>query len=259
MSSFFPWMGGKSRIAGRLCKLFPDHQCYVEVFGGAANLLFAKESSKVEVVNDINSELINLFRVVRSHRREFMNELSLVVQSRTVFSDYRRQPGLTDVQKAARSYFIMKAAFGGLGGTTHPDFGYGTTGRARFSRKMFTAISRCHKRLDGVYIENLDFEDCFRRYDRPHTLFYCDPPYLEVGGYKEHFRHADHNRLAAILKNIKGKFLLTINNHPKIRTLYKGLPRLKVKVRYSVSRDKSLKARDRTELIIANYPLPKRW
>ena len=246
-------------MAKRLCQLLPEHQCYVEVFAGAANLLFAKEPSKVEVINDINSELINLFSVVRSHRREFMRELSLVVQSRTVFFDYRRQPGLTDIQKAARSYFIMKAAFGGLGGTTHPAFGYGTTGRAHFCRKMFAAISRCHKRLDGVYVENLDFEDCLRRYDRSHTVFYCDPPYLDVGGYKEQFQPEDHSRLAATLKNIKGKFLLTINNHPKIRTLYKGLPRLKVKVRYSVSRDKSLKARDRTELIIANYPLPKRW
>ena len=252
-------MGGKSRMAERLCQLLPEHKCYVEVFAGAANLLFAKEPSKVEVINDINSELINLFRVVRSHRREFMNELSLVVQGRIVFADYRRQPGLTDIQKAARSYFIMKAAFGGLGGTTHPTFGYGTTGRAHFSRKIFAAIRRCHKRLDGVYVENLDFEDCLRRYDRPHTLFYCDPPYLDVGGYKERFRPDDHNRLADILKNIKGKFLLTINDHPKISMLYKKLPRLKVKVRYSVSRDKSLKARDRTELIIANYPLPKRW
>lgn len=259
MSSFFPWMGGKSRIAKRLCQLLPEHKCYVEVFAGAANLLFAKEKSKVEVLNDINSELINLFRVVRSHRRGFMNELSLVVQSRIVFADYRRQPGLTDIQKAARSYFIIKAAFGGLGGTTHPDFGYGTTGRARFCRTMFAAINRCHKRLDGVYIENLDFEDCFRRYDRPHTVFYCDPLYLEVGGYKERFRSNDHDRLAVLLKNIKGKFLLTINNHPKIRAAYKNYPRLKVKVRYSVSRDKSSKARDRTELIIANYPLPKRW
>ncbi|MHC4398019.1 MAG: DNA adenine methylase [Planctomycetota bacterium] len=259
MSSFFPWMGGKSRIAKRLCQLLPEHKCYVEVFAGAANLLFAKEISAVEVLNDINSELINLFRIVRSHQREFMRELSLVVQGRTVFADYRRQPGLTDIQKAARSYFIMKAAFGGKGGTSHPDFGYGTTGRARFCRKMFAAINRCHKRLDGVYVENLNFEDCLRRYDRPHTVFYCDPPYLDVGGYKEQFRSDDHDRLAAIMNNIKGKFLLTINNHPKIRALYRGFPRLKIKVRYSVSRDKSLKARDRTELIIANYPLPKRW
>ena len=259
MSSFFPWMGGKSKVAKRLCELLPEHVCYVEVFAGAANLLFVKDKSKVEAINDINAELINLFRVVRSHRREFMRELMLVTQSRDVFTDYRSQPGITDIQRAARSYFIMKAAFGGKGGTSHPAFGYGTTGRARFCRNMFSAVNRCHKRLDGVYIENLPFEDCIRRYDRPHTVFFCDPPYLDVGGYKEQFRPADHDRLAAILTGIKGKFLLTINDHPKIRALYKNFHRLKVKVRYSISRDKSMKARERTELVIANYPLPKRW
>ena len=259
MSSFFPWQGGKSRAAKRLSQLLPEHKCYVELFAGAANLLFVKERSKVEVLNDVNTELINLFRMVRWHPRELINELRLVTQSRLEFSDYRSQPGLTDIQRAARSWFIMRTAFGGKGGTTHPAFGYGTTGKAHFSRAAFAVVRRCHKRLDGIYMENLDFADCVHRYDRPHTVFYCDPPYLESADYKNPFGLDDHHRLAAILKSIKGKFLLSINNHPKIRSLYKGLPRLKVKVKYSIARDKSPKARDRTELVIANYPLPKRW
>jgi len=259
MSSFFPWMGGKSRVAKRLCELLPGHQCYVEVFAGAANILFAKDRSKVEVINDINSELVTLFRIVRWHPRELIRELSTVTQSRVEFADYKAQPGLTDIQKAARSFFIMKAAFGGKGGTSHPDFGYGTTGRARFRRSAFATIRRCHRRLDGVYIENLDFADCIARYDRVHTAFYCDPPYLGTAGFKAAFTIDDHRRLAAALKNIKGKFLLSINDHPQIRRLYKGLPRLKVQVNYSVARDKSPKARQRTELVIANYPLPRRW
>ena len=259
MASFFPWQGGKSSVAKRLCQLLPDHQCYVEVFAGAANLLFTKEPSRVEVVNDINSELTNLFRIVRYHPREFLRELLLVTQSRVLFADYRSQSGLTDIQKAARSWFIMKTAFGGKGGTTHPAFGYGTTGGARFRRSAFAAVRRCHKRLDGVYVENLDFADCIRRYDRPYTVFYCDPPYLESADYKAPFTFEDHKRLASTLKSIKGVFLLSINNHAKIRMLYKGLSVLKVRVKYSISRDKSSKARDRTELVIANYPLPKRW
>lgn len=259
MRSIFPYVGGKHRVAKKLIGLFAEHQCYVELFAGAANLLFVKEKSKVEVLNDINSELINLFRVVRWHPREFICELVFVTQNRTEFIDYRGQPGLTDIQKAARSWFIMRTAFGGKGGTTHPAFGYGTAGRAHFRRAAFSAVRRCHKRLDGVYIENLDFADCIRRYDRPHTVFYCDPPYLDSADYKAPFELGDHQRLANILKSLKGKFLLSINNHPKIRALYKGLPRLKVKVKYSIARDKSSKARDRTELLIANYPLPKRW
>jgi len=259
MGSFFPWMGGKFKVAKRLCELLPQHQCYVELFAGAANVLFVKEKSKTEVLNDINNELINLFRVVRFHPREFLSELLLVSQSRLEFQDYRSQPGLTDVQRAACSWFIMKTAFGGLGGTTHPAFGYGSMGQAHFRRSAFVAVRRCHKRLDGVYIENLDFTECVRRYDRPYTVFYCDPPYLESSKYKTEFTIKDHRRLAGNLKQIKGKFLLTINDHPTICSLYKKFSVLRIKVKYSVSRDKTPKARNRTELIIANYPLPRRW
>lgn len=259
MSSFFPWMGGKSKIAGRLAELLPDQSCYVEVFAGAANLLFTKAPSKTEVINDVNSELINLFRIVRWHPREFIAELAMITHSRAEFADYRTQTGLTDIQRAARSFVVMKAAFGGKGGTSHPDFGYGTTGKARLRRSAFSSVRRCHKRLDGVFIENLDFTDCIRRYDRPHTVFYCDPPYMETGGYKNAFDNDRHAQLAETLRNIKGRFMLSINDHPAIRKLYEGLPRLKVKVKYSIARDKSPKARDRCELVIANYPLPKRW
>lgn len=255
MGSFFPWKGGKSKIAKRLCKLLPEHKCYVEVFAGAANLLFTKEASKTEVLNDLNNELVNLFRVVRYHSREFTRELLLTSQSRTVFVDYKSQPGLTDIQQAARSYFLMKTAFGGKGNDANSAFGYGTIGKARFRRTAFSAIRRCHKRLDGVYIENLDFEDCIRRYDRPYTVFYCDPPYLETCSYKVPFTWEDHRRLAHTLQQIKGRFLLSINNHPKIKELYRGFSSLQVKVKYSIARDKSPKSRDRIELVIANYPL----
>ena len=90
-------MGGKSRQAKRLCQLFPDHKCYVEVFSGAANVLFTKQRSGTEVINDINSELVNLFRVARCHHREFVRQLSLLTHSRKVFNDYKSQTGLTDI------------------------------------------------------------------------------------------------------------------------------------------------------------------
>jgi len=166
---------------------------------------------------------------------------------------------LTDIQKAARSFFIIKTTFGGKGGASHPDFGYGTTGKARYRRTAFAAVNRCHKRLAGVFIENLDYPDCIARYDRPHTFLFCDPPYLGTGGYKASFHKADHASLADLLGKIKCKFLLTVNDCKAIRTLYKGFCIKPAPVKYSVSREKTPKPRDRTDLIIANYPLPKRW
>jgi len=257
MSSFFPWQGGKSKMVKRLCEILPPHDCYVEVFAGAANLLFAKPRSKVEALNDINSELVTLFRVVRYHPREFIHELDLFLHSRVDFKDYRTQTGLTDIQKAARSWYIMKTCFGGKGGTTHPAFGYGTTGRAHLGRSSFSLVRRCHRRLDGVYIENLDFEDCIRRYDRPHTLFYCDPPYLDASDYIAAFDLSHHKRLADALGRIKGKFLLSINDHKDIRQLYRRFRIRTITTKYTISRDQASKLRERTELLISNYQLPK--
>jgi len=255
MRSLFPWMGGKSRQAKQLASLLAEHTCYVEVFSGAANLLFEKAPSKVEVINDINADIINLFRIARFHPRELVRELQFVTHNRLDYKAYRAQPGITDVQRAARTWLILRSSFGGRGGTKSPAFGYGTTGPRGFRRSAFSLIKSCHRRLANVTIENLDYAECIKRYDRPHTLFYCDPPYLETNGYLYDFTPDDHAKLAELLHSIKGKFLLSINDHRRIRKLYKGLPRRKVDVKYSVSRDKSAKARDRTELIIANYPL----
>ncbi len=258
MKSFIPWQGGKSKQAPHLCQLLPEHRCYVEVFSGAANLLFYKPPSKTEVINDINADLVNLFRIVRFHPREFLVQLRTMTHSRVEFADARSQPGLTDIHRAVSSYLVIKMAFGGKGGTKDPTYGYGTTKRSTLRRTAFSLIRQAHKRLDAVYIENLDFADCIRRYDRPHTVFYCDPPYHGTAGYKTAFTWTDQLRLAEVLRSVEGKFLLSINDHPDIRRLYKGLRVRKVNVQYSVARDKTPGARNRTELIIANYPLPRR-
>jgi len=255
MSSFFPWMGGKSKVAKKLAALLPEHSCYVELFAGAANLLFAKEPSKTEVINDVNCELVNLYRIIKYHQRAFVDELYFVLHSRQDFASYRTQPGLTDIQKAVRSWYIMKTAFGGKGGTSSPNFGYGTIGKSRLRRSAFSSLRTAHKRLDGVIVENRDFEDIIKRYDRAYSLFFCDPPYFQTAAYKDAFSWDDHQRLAAALAKIKGKFLLTINDHKDIRRLYKGFRIRGVPVTYSVLKNKTKLVQ---ELVIANYPLPKK-
>ena len=256
--SFFPYMGGKSRQAKSICRLLPEHGCYVEIFAGAANVLFTKPKSKTEVINDINGDLVNLFRIAKYHYRELVHELRFITCSRELFDDYRSQPGLTDIQRAARTYFVLKTAFGGRGGTKHPSFGTKTSGKAAMHRDTIGVIKRCHRRLSGVIIEALNFADCIHKYDRRHTVFFCDPPYIDLGGYIHSFDWADHEKLADMLRSIEGKFLLTINDHPRVRKLYKGFNQSVKDVRYTVSRDKSKSASERKELLIANYPLPGR-
>ncbi len=80
-----PWLGGKRRLAPFILPLFPDHTCYVEPFAGAAALFFLKEPSEVEVINDINGELVNLYRVVQHHLEEFVRQFKWALTSRKVF------------------------------------------------------------------------------------------------------------------------------------------------------------------------------
>jgi DNA adenine methylase len=92
MRSLFPYVGGKHRVADRLVSLLPEHKCYVEVFMGAANVFFAKPPSDTEVINDINGELVNLFRIIRWHPDELLANLVLcftVERSLTTISTSR--------------------------------------------------------------------------------------------------------------------------------------------------------------------------
>ena len=256
MRSLFPYVGGKHRAAKKLISLFAEHRCYVEPFAGAANVLFAKEPSKVEVLNDVNGELINVFRVVRWHPDEFVRELAFITHSRQEFLDYHDQPGLTDIQRAARHWFKLKATFGGTGPSGHKSFSTGTQRKAIVRNDAFETIWQAHERLDGVFIENDDFQKVIKRFNRKYSFFFCDPPYWQAADYGVPFEWSDHERLVKTLRNIKGKFLLTINDHPAIRKLCSGLQTLKYPVCYTVRRKGIIKTH---ELIIANYPLPKQW
>lgn len=87
MNSFLSYLGGKRLLTNKLIKLIPEHQCYVEVFAGAAWLLFKKEPSKVEVINNINVDLVNLFRVLQWHLEEFLRYFKWLLVSREEYDN----------------------------------------------------------------------------------------------------------------------------------------------------------------------------
>ena len=111
-----PWMGGKRRLADRLIPLFPPHECYVEVFAGGAALYFMRpQAAPVEVLNDINGDLVTLYRVVQNHLEEFVRQFKWALSSRQVFEWQKmtRPETLTDIQRAARFFYLQHHAFGG--------------------------------------------------------------------------------------------------------------------------------------------------
>lgn len=93
------------------------------------------------------------------------------------------------------------------------------------------------ERLRNTYIENLNFEEIIKKYDRLHTFFFCDPPYFETKGYKDKFTEEHHIKLRDLLRNVEDKFLLTINDHKQVREWYKGFNIIEAEVGYSVCKD----------------------
>jgi DNA adenine methylase len=162
-----PWPGGKRRLSKRLFELFPKHSCYVEPFAGAAGMLFSRESpAKVEVLNDVNMDLILLYRVVQHHLEEFVRQYKWALVSREMFRwvGLQHVDTLTDIQRAARFFYLQQLCFGAkVEGRT---FGSATTSPPINFLRIEETLSAAHARLARVLIECLPWQQCIDRYDR---------------------------------------------------------------------------------------------
>lgn len=246
-----PWIGGKRRLADRLIPQFPPHTCYVEVFAGGAALYFMRPPAPVEVINDINGELVNLYRVVKNHLEEFVRQFKFALSSRDVFKWLQDTPPatLTDIQRAARFFYLQQHAFGGkVDGQT---WGTATTAPPINLLRIEENLSAAHLRLAQAYIENLDWAVCIDRYDRPHTFFYMDPPYWETEGYGVAFGLDQYEKMADKLRNLKGKAIVSLNDHPDIRRVFAGFHIDTVPIQYNVAGGG--KAVDRQEVVIYSW------
>lgn len=242
-------MGGKSKLRKTIIEMIPAHTCYVEVFFGAGWVYFGKELSKVEVINDIDKELINLFKMIKYHAPEIERMLEYEFSGRDIFEEYKNATleQLTEIHRAMRFLYLISQSFAGKG----QHYGYGTTSKPKPQIFYKGVLQDIKERLRNTYVENLSFEKIIKKYDRPNTFFFADPPYFETCGYGNEFGENEHIELRDTLSNIKGKFLLTINDHPQVREWYKNFNIKEVEVNYSVSRQKEARCKYH-ELIITN-------
>ena len=211
-------------------------------------------TAKTEVLNDINGELINLYRVVQFHFDEFVRQFEWLTTSRELFQRYQAtQPSLlTDIQRAARFFYLQHTAFGGK--TCDQHFGTATTGKGFNAATIRDKLQAAQKRLGGVYIENEPWQQCLQRYDRAHSFFYCDPPYWQTARYAQGFDWDEYEALAYVMGKCQGKMMLSINDHPDILALFSGFPMMLLQLQYSISREKNGQ-KPSGELVIANFPL----
>lgn len=243
-------MGGKSKLRKTIIEMIPEHTCYVELFFGAGWVYFGKNPSKVEVINDIDKELINLFKMVKYHAPEIERLLQYEFSGRDIFEEYKNYSieYLTEIHRAVRFLYLISQSFASKGN----HYGYGTNTKPSPQIFYNGVLTEIKDRLRNTYVENLSFEKIIEKYDRKYSFFFCDPPYFETAGYKNKFGEMEHLILRDKLKSLEGKFLLTINDHPKVREWYEGFSIKEVGVNYSISKLQEGRKKYK-ELIITNY------
>jgi len=261
-----PYFGGKSFTARWIISNFPENYkdlTYCEVFGGGGWVLFKKEPSAVEIYNDLNQDLVNLFLEIRNRYKEFSHKAEWSLHSRAMFDLAKEKLSgeqyLSQTERAIHYAIQRVQSFSGTGSS----WAY-RINAPKFSGKWLPFLNRLeftNARLKKVQIECLDFEKVIKKYDSKSTLFYLDPPY--VGGeryYKTNavnFKLEDHARLAQVLKNITGKFILSYYDHEFIRASYKTFHVVKKTVpKYSAGYPKNNLDKHKPlghELLIMNY------
>ena len=234
------YFGGKGRMVSKLLPLVPPHRTYVEVFGGGASLLFSKEPSPVEVYNDIDSGLVNLFRVLRDKVlfREFKWLASLTPYSREEYlasrallrsgRAFNNEVPRCDVGAAWRYFLLARQGVAGHPSRAGWSFSVlsSSRGMSRCVSSYLAAIEllpQVHERLRRMQIECGDWRKILSTYDTPDTFFYLDPPYVHESRGEARYLHEltddDHRELIERIVTLRGKVLISGYDNRHYRTL----------------------------------------
>ena len=203
MDSYIPWVGGKRALRDVIMACFPtEFTRYIEVFGGAAWVLFHKRPGPFEVYNDFNPLLANLFRCVRDKPEELKAALRYCLNSREDFKIildlFNRDIDMGDIDRAAKFYQLIRFSY--------------AAGIDSYSCQPhdlwagFPAIDAANYRLREVIVENKDYAKLIKHYDRPDTFFYLDPPYFgtEKHYHNSNFTKDSHQSLFDALMGVDG-------------------------------------------------------
>lgn len=224
----FPWFGGKAmpNIRNAIINAMPEHDKYIEPFGGGGSILLNKSPVKVEVYNDVNRGIVNFFRVLADPLTfgQFFGRVANLPVSRELWEEYNRTwVGVHDpVEQAARWYYVARQSFAGrFGGSWGMTVNHSSRNMASSASRWTSAIESLpavHSRMRRVQIECCDFRDCLDRYSGKGWLAYCDPPYVmgtrKAGGYEHELKDSDHEDLIEAVLHYDGAVILSGYNHP---------------------------------------------
>lgn len=237
----FGWYGGKYSHLNWLLPLLPKTTHFCEPFGGSAAVLINREPSPVETYNDLHSEVVNFFRVLRDQKEALIEAIGLTPFSREEFEIACSQPitGLSDIERARRFYILARQVRTGLaqkassGRWAHCILTSraGMTGAVSRWLGSVEDLPAIAQRLLRVQIEHAPAIEVIQRYDSSETLFYCDPPYIHASrgdsnAYAYEMTDDEHKELAEVLHNVKGKVALSGYRSDIMDKLYKDWTRI---------------------------------
>ncbi len=219
-----PWYGGKSIIIEDILRLMPEHNKYIEPFGGAGHVLFAKPESDVEIYNDIHSGVVNFYRVLRDDdkREELVKMIECTPYSREEMELSHNWTEVDDeIEKARMFYVLAKQSFSGIGTQRKAGWSYSiNSNEAKSFFEGFSDFKDVHERLANVQIENIDAIKLLKNNNQEDVFAYIDPPYvLKYRSKKDHvykyeLKDKQHQDLLKVIENFEGMVLLSGYDNP---------------------------------------------
>jgi DNA adenine methylase len=247
MQSIIARVGGKSKLAQRIVSKIPKHRIFVEAFVGGGAVFFRKKPSEIEVVNDLDKDIYNVYRDMKAVGEHMANkDFSL---SRDKFNRLKNQKSFNSkVERLYRNLYLSLNSFRGdrknYVGDKKENEKAGTNVGARYKTTKYK------DRLKDVVIKNNDWKTLISKYDSKDTFFYLDPPYSMAGDNNDYKNNdVSIEELYNVLKNIKGKFLLSYDHNADIKNKFKGFKIRLVKTQYETSGDQI----NKKEYLISNY------
>lgn len=266
------WVGGKSKLAEEIISTFPPHSRYIEPFFGAGWVFFKKPNAKENIINDINSDLINLYNVVRTSPQELARLIHYTPKHESQFDEYvnlffNKRPEyatLPDTMRALIFYYLVKNSFNAL----FKIFSVGSTGWN--GDGVIETMWQVHEKLKNTDILNRDVMDILQNFTNSSTLVYLDPPYavtIQDAQYYYQYVMAEkaHTDLRDFLVGNSAKFMwvMSYDIHPFVDKLYagaNGIHMIKTSEQFqsSINKNKSTDGADRTnafrqEYLITNF------
>jgi len=243
------YYGGKFQASSKILGYFPKHQVYVEPFGGAANILLRKDRCDLEVYNDLNSRVVNFFKVLRDRPAELLMKLHLTPYAREEL-DYCCTLETDDPLESARCLFVeswMTIQGAGIESNSKVNF-RGSRDRGGFFPPELSDLYACAERLKKVVIEHTDAFKVIDKYDGENTILYIDPPYNGRPGEDYAVKFTEHERLAEVLHAASSYVIVSALDNELYRKLYWDWLFVDILINGTANRTKR-------EVLIMNYAL----